>query len=662
MDLRATFASAAAAGLLALTALLVPALGMPSELMLQDTLKSALAAFGILGAALAFCWTQRREAQPVQWHAALWIPLALTAYALGSMAWSHAFLGGVEAVRWGLFTLLAWLAMNAVARDRLALLALGIHTGTALAALWAAWQFWFDWRFFAQGPNPASTFVNRNFFAEYAVSALPFSWLLLAQARGRGPIAALAASTGLVVVAILMTGTRSALAALWLQCLVVLPLAAWRCGPRLAAAGWDRGRRAIAAGMLLATVGGLGLLPTGNARIAAEERGLTPIARALTRTQSMQPGDPSLGLRLQMWRATGRMVAAHPLAGVGAGAWEVQVPRFQAAGAQLETDYYVHNEFLQLVAEYGLVGWAVLAGLLAWLARLALATWRDRSASAAEEAPWRAAALASLLALLVVSLAGFAWRLAATGLLFALCLGLLAGSQARAATTRGEPGWPLRRWSAQGARLGVILSAGGLAIAAIVTARAAECERQLVQATRIALTITASGRPWDPAWAQARAEMLQRVEEGIAINPHYRKITPMVADELARWGDWANATWIWESVLASRPHVVALLTNAARGHANQGNDAGARAYLARAQALQPDAPSVRSLEVVLLARAGQEALALDRARDAVERGIADADMALAAFTLGKRAGDIALVDRARALATPSQRAWMDGQP
>ena len=52
-----------------------------------------------------------------------------------------------------------------------------------MASLWAALQFWVDFRFFPQGPNPASTFVNRNFFAEFAVCTLPFSALLLARAR-----------------------------------------------------------------------------------------------------------------------------------------------------------------------------------------------------------------------------------------------------------------------------------------------------------------------------------------------------------------------------------------------------------------------------------------------------------------------------------------------
>ena len=107
------------------------------------------------------------------------------------------------------------------------------------------------------------------------------------------------------------------------------------------------------------------------------------------------------------------------------------------------------------------------------------------------------------------------------------------------------------------------------------------------------------------------------MREGIALNPHYRKITPLVADELARWGDWTNATWIWESVLASRPHVVAMLTNAARGHDAMGHPAEAMAYLERARSLQPRAPAVRALEVLLLARSGQEAQAMQRAQEAL---------------------------------------------
>ncbi len=148
------------------------------------------------------------------------------------------------------------------------------------------------------------------------------------------------------------------------------------------------------------------------------------------------------------------------------------------------------------------------------------------------------------------------------------------------------------------------------------------------------------------------------MREGVAINPHYRKVTPMVADELARWGDWSNAVWIWESVLSSRPKIVAITTNVARGYAAMGQPDRAREYLSRAKRLAPDAPAVRSLEVVLLARGGQEAQALVLARDALARDIADFDLVNATVVLATRAGDFSLAQRAlelRLKAWPERR-------
>ena len=213
--------------LLALMMLLAPALGVPHEEMLQDTLKSIVVSFMALGGALLFFWQQRWRREPLRWHAVMWLPLALMAYALGSMAWSHTYLAGVEAIRWFVFSVLLWLGLNTLSRENLPTLAWGIHAGAVVASLWTALQFWVDFRFFPQGAPPASTFVNRNFFAEFAVCTLPFAALLLARARQSSQVAVLAASSGFVVVAILMTGTRSALAAMWLQLLVLLPFAAW---------------------------------------------------------------------------------------------------------------------------------------------------------------------------------------------------------------------------------------------------------------------------------------------------------------------------------------------------------------------------------------------------------------------------------------------------
>ena len=177
------------AALLALTLFLTAALGVPHEEMLQDTLKSIIVSFGALSAGLLFFWSQRSRTAPLRWHSVMVLPLLLMAYALGSMAWSHAYLGGVEAIRWFIFSVLLWLGLNSLSRERLPTLAWGIHMGACVASLWTALQFWIDFKYFPQGPNPASTFVNRNFFAEFVVCTVPFSAWVLATARGQDQIA-----------------------------------------------------------------------------------------------------------------------------------------------------------------------------------------------------------------------------------------------------------------------------------------------------------------------------------------------------------------------------------------------------------------------------------------------------------------------------------------
>lgn len=137
------------------------------------------------------------------------------------MAWSHTYLAGVEAVRWFIFSLILWLCLNTRLADLETRLLWGIHLGVSLASVWTAMQFLND---FPQGPNPASTFVNRNFFAEFAICALPYSVYLLMGSGSNRRAFGLAASIGLNLAALMMTGTRSALIALLFLAPVLLVL------------------------------------------------------------------------------------------------------------------------------------------------------------------------------------------------------------------------------------------------------------------------------------------------------------------------------------------------------------------------------------------------------------------------------------------------------
>jgi len=627
--------------LLAALMLLAPAVGVPHEYLLQDTLKSMVIALGTLGAAWLLLWQNRLRRESMHWHGILWLPLMLMAYALGSMAWSHTYLAAVEAVRWFVFSVLLWVGMNSLTRERVPMLVSGIHWGAVLAAVWAALQFWLNLQLFPQGAFPASTFINRNFFAEFLVCTLPFSVWLLVQARNSSEIALRAFCLAFNLVAIMMTGTRSALMALLLL-LLVLPAIVGLYRQQFELAHWRRSQKLLALMVLLVSVAGLGSVPTGNPLIKSEELGETALQRSFFRAASLAKkeeyikGSPSV--RLLMWKSTARMIGAHPLTGVGAGAWEVVVPLYQSNDELLETDFYAHNEFLQLLAEYGLVGWIFLLTLLSYLSLTAWTTWRDRSDAGLGEGPLRALTLACLLALLVVSGAGFPWRLASTGALFALALAMLTASDARL----GRRGFPLAvalPWSPRGARLLMILTLVGLVVAGYIAQQAAACERRLVAAVKLALTVSRSGDPTHLRWDPVKAQILQLAREGIAINPHYRKITPLVADEMVRWGDWENATWIWESMVDSRPYVAGVLANIARGYIQTGHDDKGMVYLERARALRPNAPMVRSLDVALLSRSGKQSEAVHLMRQYLQDGTNDFDMLTTAYLLGLRAKD-----------------------
>jgi O-antigen ligase len=631
--------------ILSLLIFLAPALGVPNEEMLQDTLKSIVVSFAALGAGLLFFWSQRNRTQALRWHGLVWLPLMLMVYALGSMVWSHTFLAGVEAIRWFVFALILWLGLNTLDRDRWTLLAWGIHAGAFVAAFWTAMQFWTDMTFFPQGPNPASTFVNRNFFAEFVVCTLPFSVYLLVRARNSATVALLAFSIGFNIVAMLMTGTRSAQLAL-LALLLVLPVILWRYRQQLEMVRWKSGTRILAGGLLVASILGLGLINTGNPKLIEENRiegrGLNALERGFARARSMTQTEEytqrSFSVRWVMWKATGRIIAQRPLTGVGAGAWEVDIPLYQEAGSQLETDYYVHNEILQLLAEYGLVGWIFLLALLSYLARAAWRTLRLQGEEAKAEGMLRAITLAGMLAFLIVSNAGFPWRMASTGALFALMLALLAASDARLS----QRGWSAALrvgWRPAYSQIAAVATMGCLALATYITQQAIACESLIVKSTKIALSVSQSGDYNNPKWVKPRQDMLRMIREGIDINPHYRKITPMVADELAKWGDWANAVWIWESVLGSRPYVTAIMSNVARGYAQMGEPDKAMAMLERAKVLQPNAPSVRSLEVILLSRNGNEPKALVMAREDIMAEHYDYDMVNTGYVLAMRAQD-----------------------
>ena len=626
---------------------LVPALGVPSELVLQDTLKSAIVALGVLSAALVFFWQQRHGTKPLRWHHMVWLPITLMLYALGSMVWSHTYLAGVEAIRWFILALLMWLGLNTLNRDTLPTLLWGIHAGAVVASLWVVLQFWFDFQLFPQAAAPASTFINRNFFAEYAVCALPFSaCLLVTQPRSRG-LPWLAASVALEIVAILMTGTRSALLALALSGPLFLMLL-WWYRPQFAAAQWRFPDKVAVVLILTLGLAALGSIPSGSPRIVADGFGNTALQRSVLRGASIaKPAEyteGSFSIRSIMWKATARMMLANPWTGVGAGAWEVQIPLYQRVDTSLETDYYAHNEYLQLLSEYGLVvGGLVLPVLLAFVLLALGRMWRP-SATAPSAMPVRLPALGSLIALLVVSNAGFPWHLAACGAMFALCLAMLAATDV-AAGPQGAIVVKRLDWRPGYNTMAIALLAVAVLLAGYLTQRAMRSEYKTVHALELASQFRAATLANSDRATTIKSDMLQQTREGIALNPHYRRFTALVAESLAHAGDWPNALWILETVAASRPQVSAIWTALANGYSTVGDHSRAWDALQQVQRLKPGAVSTLNLELVVLGRAGHGEEAVTKLTQSLDLEKFDLESLQTGYALGYQMRNWKLAER-----------------
>jgi O-antigen ligase len=644
--------SQAAVHWLVVLAALLPVAGIPGEWVLQDTLKSTVLTAGLL-LALASLWLAQRNAQKRgiatvwTWHGVLALPFMLMVCGLMAMGWSHTYLAGVEVARWLILGLTLWVALQVLRPGNAMRLVWAIHWGAFGASLWTAAQFWGDLAWFPQAAAPASTFVNRNFFAEYLVCTLPFSMLALSQVATPKWRALFAFSVAFNLTALMMTGTRSALVAL----LVLIPPLAvglWRYRTALAWGRWSAASRAVVMFVLVATVFGLGSVPTRNAALLQESPATTALERSWQRAATMTNAEVytagSFSQRAAFWKSTARMWLDRPWFGVGAGAWEVYIALYQGPSADAEPDYYAHNEYLQLLAEYGLpVGGGVLAVLLAYLVISARYTWRLPANAA--WAPLRATALCSLLALLIVSLAGFPWRLAGTGMLFMLCLAVLAASDRDLTLpdTLGSGTRPIGRRALQLAGLALVL---GTVLATVTATQAIRAERAIVGSIH-RINHAEQLRSTDPDAAHhLQDEGVALLRDGMALNPHYRKLLSVPAEQLAGFGDWVTTADVLQHIADSRPHIANVWSNLVLARSELQQADAAQIALHELARLQPDSPRVRSLELLLLSRTGRETEAAQKARGYFTQGVVDFDATLLAYSVGLKLQQWDLVDQA----------------
>ena len=262
------------------------------------------------------------------------------------------------------------------------------------------------------------TYANHNHYAGFLEMALPFAVMypvaVLHRTRSRwhAPVAPALAASGVWALAVLMfagiifsfsrMGFIATLFSLFM-------MGAMTLGTRQL--GWvarSRRRRWVGVGMVAAIVlAGFVFLPPDRLIRRFAEFVSTDGLTANGRTELLTETIP--------------LIKAYPLFGCGLGGYETAFSRFKVSGV-LVTDDFVHNDYLQLLAESGLVGFLIGAALAFSVVRMAL---RSAVESPEPEARYFAVACAGALSAIGLhSLADFNLYIPANAMLLAWIAGM----------------------------------------------------------------------------------------------------------------------------------------------------------------------------------------------------------------------------------------------
>jgi len=369
--------------------------------------------------------------------------------------------------------------------------------------------------------------------------------------------------------------------------------------------------RAAWLGLLAATVIGGGAILVFRRSLAASEHlrravivvfalglvvavGLTGIAltdspageavRARVVTRPHQATGPSDGGRMMVWGLTLRMIDDHFWTGVGPGNFSIRLHEYfgpDDAGtipdfATLSSDNWIqpHNDFLQVFAEKGLVGFLAFIAIFGFAARAALSMLRNpRSPTDA----WLAlASLCALVAYATESCFDFPLDRVSPQVVVAIHLGvlaILAHEQRPPAVSRGLPGWLIVPPVVATLALGLSYAwAAWQQELDVMNARRAQHEGEWHAMRDAARRATTPWKTLDPlAVPVALLEGLAEV----------------------RLGDLAAATACFERAYAANPNRLAVLQNLGAAYAETGHLNEAVAAFMIAAQRYPDRVDVR---------------------------------------------------------------------
>ncbi|MEJ5199087.1 MAG: O-antigen ligase family protein, partial [Anaerolineae bacterium] len=164
--------------------------------------------------------------------------------------------------------------------------------------------------------------------------------------------------------------------------------------------------------------------------LAAALLALVPVLRTPRMASLLTLASGTNFLRLVLWEGTARMIAAHPIFGVGLGNFVTQYPRYMLPeGGYEPVVYHPHNLLLDTWTSMGLPGVAALAVLLIAFFRAGLRAYR-RLHTKRDLQALVLGLLASMVGLLAHGLVDTGFRLTDLAFVFMATLGIVASVEA----------------------------------------------------------------------------------------------------------------------------------------------------------------------------------------------------------------------------------------
>jgi Flp pilus assembly protein TadD len=478
-------------------------------------------------------------------------------------------------------------------------MAAALAAGGAMALLGIG-QRLAGWTFVPQAFPPAATFANKNVAAEFAVGVLPFALVWAAGGRRRRPVVLAAVAAASLLAFLALSRSRAAAAAVVVQSLVLL---AW----------WGRRRRgawAAAAGAVLVVA------------VALQHTWSTAASASLSSVRG----------RIAIWRNTVVMIQEHALTGVGLANHPLAYPAYhrRAAADPLFSPRqhldFAHDDYLQLSAELGLIGVALLTALAVAAVRLVRAA--RLCGRGAEDSALVAAATAAGAGLLTDALVSFPAYRALPPWLLALDAAVLAVIARGPAARRGfliASSVPRRAIAGAAAITAVVLIA--------VASRWLRADRHLYLAQR-----AESRDDWPAVGRHAGL--------AVALDPS-RKEAWFAQGTAALLGNRpGDAVRALEGAVARAPYDPNALANLGIARAAAGDARGAADALGRALRISPGEGDIGYQLGVQRQKAGDGAGALEAFRQAAAANPSDPRPQVRRGLLALRARNLAEAEQA----------------